>query len=332
MEGLEKWLSLLRYDPLPQLLSSKNQAIIFFAKRDLRSERSVPVETLWKLRTAVKTVERQQSDGSWKYHDGKLGIRSEENYNQLETYRILGELVEKYGFNNIHAAIRKAAGFLFKFQTSEGDFRGTYRKQYSPNYTVAIMELLIEAGYENDPGIEKSFRWLLSTRQNDGGWAIARRTKNNKITIALLDAETMRPDQTRPLSNLVTGVVLRAFAVHSKYRSSSEGKAAGKLLASRFFKRDVYPDRATVDFWTKFSYPFWFTDLLSSLDSLSLLGSKMEDPQVKNAVEWFVGKQDESGLWKVYMLRGRDKDLNLWICLAIIRVLRRFCTSTDFER
>ena len=58
----------------------------------------------------------------------------------------------------------------------------------------------------------------------------------------------------------------------------------------------------------------------------------MEDPQVKNAVEWFVGKQDESGLWKVYMLRGRDKDLNLWICLAIIRVFKRFCTSTDFER
>ena len=199
----------------------------------------MPVETLWKLRTPVKTVERQQSDGSWKYHDGKPGIRSEENYNQLETYRILGELVEKFGFNNIHAAIRKAAGFLFKFQTSEGDFRGTYRKQYSPNYTVAIMELLIEAGYENDPGIEKSFRWLLSARQNDGGWAIASRTKTTKITVALLDAETVQPDQTRSFSHLVTGAVLRTFAVHSKYRSSSEGKAAGKLLASRFLTRCV---------------------------------------------------------------------------------------------
>lgn len=47
---------------------------------------------------------------------------------------------------------------------------------------------------------------------------------------------------------------------------------------------------------------------------------------------WFLGKQDKSGLWKVYMLRGRDKDLNLWICLAIIRVFKRFCTSTDSER
>ena len=37
-------------------------------------------------------------------------------------------------------------------------------------------------------------------------------------------------------------------------------------------------------------------------------------------------------LWKVYMLKGRDKDLNLWICLAIFRVLRRFYTNTDSER
>jgi hypothetical protein len=58
----------------------------------------------------------------------------------------------------------------------------------------------------------------------------------------------------------------------------------------------------------------------------------MEDPQIKNAVEWFVGKQEKSGLWKLSMLRGKDKDLNLWICLAICRVLRRFCTSKDSDR
>jgi hypothetical protein len=332
VKGLEKWQSLLRYDPLPQLLSSKNQAIILFTKRDLRSERSVQVETLWKLPIAVKTVERQQSDGSWKYHGGKPDIRSQQNYNQLETYRILGELVEKYGFNNKHAVIRKAADFLLKFQTSKGDFRGIYGNQYSPNYTAAITELLIKAGYENDPHTEKGFRWLLSGRQNDGGWAIASRTKNIKIAVAPLDAEAVQPDRTRSFSHRVTGVVLRAFAAHSKYRSSSEAKAAGELLTSRFFKRDVYPDRAAVGFWTKISYPFWFTDLLSSLDSLSLLGFKMEDQQVKNAIEWFVDKHDKSGLWKGSILRGKDKDLNLWICLAICRVLRRFCTNTNSER
>lgn len=329
---MEKWQSLFKHNPLPQLLSSENQAIVFFAKRDLEEERSVSVEALWELPSVAKMVDRQQSDGSWKYRGGKPNIRSQQNYNQLETYRILGELVEKYGFNNNHPTIRKAADFLFRFQTREGDFRGIYGNQYSPNYTAAILELLIKAGYENTAHIEKGFRWLLSMRQNDGGWAIPSRTKNLKITVALLEAETVQPDLTKPFSHLVTGVVLRAFAAHGKFRSSNEAKTAGKLLASRFFKRDVYPDRAMVDFWTKFSYPFWFTDLLSSLDSQSLLEFKMDDPQIKTAIEWFITRQHESGLWKVSMLRGKDRDLNLWICLAICRVIKRFCANEDSER
>jgi hypothetical protein len=179
VKGLEKWQSLLRYDPLPKLLSSKNQAIVFFTKHDLQEEKSESVETLWELPSAVKTVERQQSDGSWKYHGGKPDIRSQHNYNQLETYRILGELAEKCGFNNRHPAIRKAVDFLFRFQTREGDFRGIYGSQYSPNHTAAIMELLVKTGHENDPRIEKAFPWLLSIRQNAGGWAIPSRTKKH---------------------------------------------------------------------------------------------------------------------------------------------------------
>jgi len=325
---LEKWQSMLKFDPLPNLLSSKNQTIIFFTNSDLQNERVNYTETLWELPFAKEIVSNQQPDGSWKYHGGKPDIRSQQNYNQIETYRILGELVEKFGFNNKHPAVRKAADFLFKFQTAEGDFRGIYGNQYSPNYSAAIMELLIKSGYQNDFRIEKGFRWLLSSRQNDGGWAIASRTKNVKITDFLFSEQTMQPDTSKPFSHMVTGVVLRAFAAHPKYRQSDEAKAAGKLLASRFFKKDVYPDRATVDFWTKFSYPFWFTDLLSSLDSLTLLGFQIRDPQIKKATDWFINSQCENGLWKIHLVRGKDKDLNLWIAFAICRVIKRLHKST----
>lgn len=145
-----------------------------------------------------------------------------------------------------------------------------------------------------------------------------------KIDDFLFRAGTLQPDRTKPFSHLVTGVVLRAFAAHTKYRHSDEAKEAGKLLASRFFKRDAYPDRGTADFWTKFSYPFWFTDLLSSLDSLSLLKFKMKDPQIKTAIEWLINTQTENGLWNVHLVRGKDKDLKFWIALAICRVLKRF--------
>ena len=321
---MEKWQTLLRYDTLPNLLSSKNQAIIFFTKRDLQNEKLCEPKSLWDLPIALKIVNSQQPDGSWKYPGAKLDIRSQQNYNQIETYRAVGELVEKYGFSKNHEALRKAADFLFSFQTQVGDFRGIYGNQYSPNYTAAIMELLIKSGYQNDPRIEKGFRWLLSSRQNDGGWAIASRTRNIKITDFLFRAETLQPDKTKPFSHLVTGVVLRAFAANPKYRQTDEAKTAGPLLTSRFFKKDEYPDRGTVDFWTKFSFPFWSTDLISSLDSLSLIGFKMEAPQIAKAVDWLINAQSESGLWYVHLVRGKDKDLNLWITLAICRVIKRF--------
>ena len=290
------------------------------------------VETLWKLPPAAKILKRQQEDGSWKYPGGNLNIRSRANYNQLETYRIIGELVEEYGFNTNHSAVRKAAEFLFGFQTDEGDFRGIYGTQYTPNYTAGIMELLIKAGYENDPRIEKGFRWLLAKRQDDGGWAIPIRTRNLKLNVISMEAETVQPDASKPFSHLATGVVLRAFAAHKTYRRSNEAKAAGRLLTSRFFRNDSYPDRGTPDFWTKFSYPFWFTDLLSSLDSLSFLGFTLEDPEVKTATEWFVQKQQKNGLWNLYLLKGaKEKDLDLWMCLTICRVVKRLHTHRNLS-
>jgi hypothetical protein len=97
------------------------------------------------------------------------------------------------------------------------------------------MELLIKAGYDGDPRIEKGFQWLLSMRQNDGGWAIPLRTVGSKYANAL-KAETMEPDLSKPFSHLVTGVVLRAFAASKKYSKSPDAVTAGKLLSSRFYK------------------------------------------------------------------------------------------------
>jgi len=169
----EKWRKELNFDPIPPLLASENEAILFFTQRDLLgSKKMEPIETLWQLSQVKKLIRKQQEDGFWKYPGGDTSIRSREDYNQLETYRIIGELVEKYGVNKKLPAIQKAAEFLFSFQTEEGDFRGIYGTQYTPNYTAMIMEILIKAGYENDARIKKGFKWLLSIRQADGGWAI----------------------------------------------------------------------------------------------------------------------------------------------------------------
>jgi hypothetical protein len=306
-------------------MASKNQAIRYFTRRDLLEEVVEKIENLWQLPQVKKLLSKQLANGTGKYPGGgRTHLRATEDYNQIETFRILGELVEKYAMDKRHTAIEKAASYLFSCQTEEGDFRGIYGTQYTPNYSAAIMELLIKAGYGADSRIEEGFQWLLSIRQNDGGWAIPLRTVAIKFNTGILKAATLKPNTLKPFSHLVTGVVLRAFAAHEKYRTTEVAKTAGELLASRFFEKDAYPDRQSVDFWLKFSYPFWFTDMLSSLDSLSLMGFTVDNPQIVKALDWFTTRQQENGTWKLALLRNKDKDLGLWLSLAICRVFKRF--------
>lgn len=316
------WGSGFRVDPAP-LLASGNPAIEYFTRRDILGEKVPPVKTLWDPPPVERIMRKQQADGSWKYPGGNSRIRSEEDYDQLETYRMLGELVEKYGLDKRHPQIVKAAEFLFGRQTADGDFRGIYGPLYSPNYTAGIMELLIKAGYGNDPRIGKGFSWLLSMRQDDGGWAIPMRTTGANYTASMAGGAAIEPDRAKLFSHLVTGVALRAFAAHPVYRRSKEARHAGALLASRFFMRDPYPDRNTPEYWGRVSYPFWFTDIISALDSLSRIGFSGKDPQIARAIDWLKDRRDRNGLFRLKLLRAKDRDLPYWVCLAVCRVFGR---------
>lgn len=320
-----EWMEQLEYDPIRCLISSGNKMIEYFAKRDLLDQKVEPIQTLWELAEVKRILDKQMNDGSWKYPSmGKEHLRSQEDYNQIETYRILGHLVEKYGFNRQHPVIRKAADYLFSCQTEEGDFRGIYGTQYSPNYSAAIMELLMKAGYEDEIHIKKGFDWLLSIRQNDGGWVIPLRTHNMKLQELMERPEPVQPNRSKPFSHLVTGIVLRAFAAHSKYRRSEEAKKAGELLASRFFKPDKYVDRGDVSYWERVSFPFWFTDIVSSLDSLSLIGFEKDNLHINEPLITLKNRQKGNGLFELKIVRGKDRFSIQWISLAICRLFRRF--------
>jgi hypothetical protein len=221
--------------------------------------------------------------GSWRYPGGKRAIRSEENYDQLETFRQLSVLVEKFGFTRQHSSVERAATYLLSFQTDEGDLRGIYGNQYATTYVGAILEVLIKAGYADDARIQKALAWLLAMRQRDGGWAIPVRTVGVPFP-EFIDIERhpqpLAPDKAKPSSHLVTGMVLRAFATHPAWIKAIEVREAGRLLATRPYKRDPYSDRGDVGYWERVSFPFWFTDIVSSLDTLSRLGFDPETPTI----------------------------------------------------
>ena len=300
------------------LLGTCNEALIAFTRRDLLGE-EVDIEELCNLPRVKRTLKNQQSNGSWIYPNKNAKLRSPTNYNQYQTYKTIAELVEFYGLNKKHDAIRKAAKYLFSFQTKEGEFRGIYGNQYSPNYSASITEFLIKAGYEGTI-IEKSLNWLLRMRQDDGGWAIPLRTRNRELE-ALNEKETIEPDRTKPFSHLVTGIVLRPFSRMSAYRSKV--KDVGLLLAERVFTRDKYSDRTGVEYWTKFTFPYHWTDILSTIDTLTLLGIN-NHPKINEIMHWFEKQKQDNGIYDVSVMAGaKYKDVNYWITLQYLTVLKR---------
>lgn len=316
------WLNDLKYDPIKPLLASEHTAIVHWVKRDVMG-RPVPGSQmeLWDLKVPRSILRKQNTDGSWTYPSKRSwdGV----DYDQIETYRQLGFLVEMFGFTREHKAIELAAEYIFSKQTPDGDIRGIYANEFTPNYTAALVELLVKAGYADDKRIHGAFDWLLRYRVNDGGWALALRTQGRNLD-AIYDKSQSELDKTKPYSHLITGVVLRAYAAHETYRHSQEARQAAELLAGRFFVRDMYPDKNRVNDWTRFSFPFWQTDIVSSLDSISLISPKMNNENIDRAKQWLVEHQEPSGLFTGHLLKDRYHDLQLWYSFAICRAFGRF--------
>ncbi|MGZ7208460.1 MAG: prenyltransferase/squalene oxidase repeat-containing protein [Methanobacterium sp.] len=242
--------------------------------------------------------------------------------------------------NRNHESIKKASEYLFSCQSDEGDIRGILANQYAPYYTGAIMYLLIKAGYENDPKIEKGFKWLLNMRQNDGGWVIGSpgmiglklsRKEANDLT-SNENRDTLKVfDKSKPFSSAGTGMVLRTFSVHSTYKNSENALKSVELLKSKFFKKDNWTSYQHPDNWIRFQFPFWWTNIISALDSISLMGIPKEDPDINNALKWLIEHQEKDGLWKVSYSRIHKSQDNkrtfktrLWLTLTVCRIFKRF--------
>ncbi len=212
--------------------------------------------------------------------------------------------------------------FIFSCQTSEGDVRGILSNQYMPYYMGAILSLVIKAGYGSDKRTIKGLEWLLSMRQQDGGWFIPLQVYKITYLNEVAQKPPILPDRSLPFSHLATGMVLRAFAEHKDYRHRPEVMHAARLLKSRFFKPDAYNDHKRIQYWTRFQFPFWWTDLLSSMDLLQKMGFTRDDLDIQKGIQWFNQNQGDDGLWKASY--EKRPDMHLWVSLAVCRVLKKF--------
>ena len=329
---MSSFLSILNYDPLPRLLSSSDTALIHFVRRYLLDQNVDIPSSIWKLPSVLKLIGKQQADGSWTCHPSRIKAQAS-NYKLIETWKALRLLIDQYGLLKDHQAIQKSAEYVFTCQSPEGDFRGFLANQYATYYTGALMGLLIKAGYGNDARIEKGFKWLLSMRQYDGGWSVPIMT--HKLTMAEKDRLTRRivdpvmPDRAKPFSHNANGMVLRAFSAHPIHRKSDAAKRASALQKTRFFQKDCYTSYRSADYWTQFQYPFWWNNLVASMDSISLIDESM-DEAIESAIQWLVDHQQRDGLWetsyttKAKRMSYQTNEMRIWVTFAICRILKRF--------
>jgi len=318
------WVKILRYNPISPLMEFGDPLLQYFTQRDLLDGDLDTLEKLWDSPVLHKLLAKQNNNGSWSYPKRK-NAHPIENYDLLQTYRNLRILIETYGMNRDQSPISRAVEYLFSHQSSEGDIRGIFGSQYAPHYTGGMLELIIKAGYEYDPRVQKTFRWYEETRQVDGGWAWSLRTTKTSYKEAIEIEEPVVSAYSKPFSHALTMFVIRAYAAHSVYRSSSTAHQAGELVKSRFFQADKYSDRKSADYWFKYQYPFWWGNLLTAMDSLSRMDFTADDPDVIKGLEWFVENQQENGLWPTGYGKGEKVNENqAWVCLAICRVIMRF--------
>jgi len=332
--SMRGWRELFSVDPLPSLLSSGDEALVYYTRHDLLGEDPGRLDRLWQLPAAQKILKKQQPDGSWPR--GGDQKHPAINYGLIETWRWFRVLVYQYGFTRQHPAAERAVEFLFSCQTEEGDFRGILANQYATYYTGAILALLIQTGYVDDPRVEQCFRWLLSMRQSDGGWSVPMIThkldRETQYRLSSEYAEPLQPDRGKPFSHNATGMILRAFAAHPEYRHTEAALAAAGLLKSRFFQPDAYTSYQDASYWLRFEYPFWWNSLVAALDTLSLIGLSTDDEHIRMALDWLIEHQEADGLWPISLNKpdipaketAKTKTMKFWVSLTICRIFQRF--------
>jgi squalene-hopene cyclase-like protein/prenyltransferase/squalene oxidase-like repeat protein len=331
--NIAQWNNRFHYDPIKGLINLDSKAISFFTQRDLLNKNVDNILSVWNLPEVQQLLKNQQPDGSWKYPGNKPHSYPIHHYPLVETWKRFRILINHYEMNKTHPAIDKAAEFLFSCQTKQGDIRGMIGNQYATYYTGAIMASLIKAGYQYDSRIEKGFQWLLSIRQNDGGWTIPILThsfdRKTGYTLTSRPMDPIEPDKSKPFSHNWTDMVLRAFAAHPTYRNSKEAKAAAFLLKSRFFKKDVYNSYKSEYYWIRFA--FWWSNILTSLESLVLMGFSKNDEDIQKGLNWFIDNQQEDGLWNLSYWPGKKQvdspkiqKQKGWISLRICKMFKNF--------
>ncbi len=64
---MSTWKTQLNFVPIPSLLSTKSEELLYAIESDLLDKKMEKIEHLWLLEGAQRILSKQQEDGAWKY-------------------------------------------------------------------------------------------------------------------------------------------------------------------------------------------------------------------------------------------------------------------------
>ncbi len=293
--ALSGWRARLASDPIPRLLREGTPSVLARVRRDLIDDSEAPsADEIAKYPEVKALLRRMEDDGSFAPKAAEKALGGPKFSRCLATIRALDRLAD-LGMrlepdSKVAHHLSEAAEFILASQEPGGGI-GDLVLGESPKSRGKVVALhyhgwalaaLCRSGFEGDARVEKGFRFLLSLRQDDGGWAW----------------RGVRTDSAaRPSSHLVTGMVLRAFASAKERRGSREARRAAELLATRFLQPDRYEDRKAPSHWEALSEPRFFTDALDALDTITSIGLGKENSGVRTAEAYLRSRQCVDGLW-----------------------------------
>lgn len=338
MDTKLSWVSELKYDPIRFLRSISYTPIRYLLERDILDAVVTDANTLWYEPFAQNIFATQTSTGNWPDPKRIEHLTSSMGFEILETYRNLSLLTFLFEFKRNHPNIDKAVSYLLSFQTDAGDFQKIYGNQHSIAYTAKILELLVKLGYEESLAVHKGYQWILQYQLEDGGWIspIFLKAREKPDLEALMRQHSYQMDQVKTLdsqigsSHVITAPILRALVTHSQYRNHPSTQKAVHFLLSRVNQPDPYPFHSEKSHWTDFSYPFLWADLLSLMDSCSLISIDPHLHVIQDVLHYFRESQNQDGSWNLFIENPDAIPFyDAWGTLLVTRIFKRFFTRNE---
>jgi hypothetical protein len=312
----------------PLLLSDPSPCLRLLVLRDLlhKPQDDPERQELETLRATdplvVELIEKQKPDGSWH----RIGINDNAPGGALQVTAQALTRLGYLGFTSEHPAVKRAADFIFALQQPDGswpqakDFQEKeedWGYDMMPFQTAFPLRGLASCGYAQDPRSEKAYEWLLAQRLEDGAWPTGIASGNLGYVAGY---RKLAHSRWGCRSNTTAAVI--CFALHPERRTGTAAQRALELLLGRETreKQNIgFEVARTIGFepargWTTFFARF---DLALVLDLCWRVGASLQDPRIKDLVDFILELQGPFGLWQY----ERQPQASRWVTFDLLRSL-----------